>query len=174
MTYPGYHFSNGYERYGERREIVAGKTYSVKGPPVLCQHGLHASKRIIDALQYAPSDTKYVEFVELGGVVKMDTDKAVATKRTIIWMVDVERILHEFACWCAEGALKAERKAGREPDPRSWEAIKVKRRWLEGKATDKELAAARAAARAAAWAAQNRKLTTMVKALLGQAIQKGE
>ena len=61
--------------------------------------------------------------------------------------------LHEFACRCAEGEL---RKAG-VTDDRSWNAIRVKRLWIEGKATDTELAAARAAtaraatARAAAW-----------------------
>ena len=32
----GYHFHNGRERYGSQRKIEAGKTYRVKGPPVLC------------------------------------------------------------------------------------------------------------------------------------------
>ena len=59
------------------------------------------------------------------------------------------RTLHEFACRCAEGAL---RKAG-VTDDRSWNAIRVKRLWIEGKATDTELAAAWAAAEAAARAA---------------------
>ena len=63
-----------------------------------------------------------------------------------------DRILHEFACRCAEMD---------DPDPRSINAIAVKRRWIAGEATDEELAAAEAAAwaaartatRAAAWAA---------------------
>ena len=150
MTYTGYHFHNGRERYGSQRKIEAGKTYRVKGPPVLCEHGLHASARLIDALRYATPNTKYVSVVELGGTVVLDTDKAVATQRTVLKMADVAHTLHEFACWCAERALKAERKAGREPDKRSWEAIRVKRRWLKGEATNKELAAASAAAEAAA------------------------
>jgi hypothetical protein len=66
-------------------------------------------------------------------------------------------ILHEFACRCAEDALKLINK----PDPRSTEAIRVKRLWVKGEATDEELAAAwdaawaaaRAAACTAAWAA---------------------
>jgi hypothetical protein len=49
-----------------------------------------------------------------------------------------ERTLHEFAIWCAEDALK---RVG-NPDPRSLNALEVKRRWLDGKATDEELAAA--------------------------------
>jgi hypothetical protein len=62
-------------------------------------------------------------------------------------------ILHEFACRCAENALLKEREAGREPHADSWRAIEVKRLWLQGKASDQELAAARGAARDAAWAA---------------------
>jgi hypothetical protein len=64
-----------------------------------------------------------------------------------------EPILHEFACRCAENALSLINN----PDPRSVEAIRVKRAWLKGEATGGELAAARAAAWAAAesaaWAA---------------------
>lgn len=55
------------------------------------------------------------------------------------------RTLHEFALWCAEEAL-AKAEVG---DERCWNALKVKRLWLEGAATDNELAAARDAARAA-------------------------
>jgi hypothetical protein len=58
-------------------------------------------------------------------------------------------ILHEFACRCAEEALKLVDK----PDPRSIAAIETTRKWLRGEATDKEWAAARDAARDAAWAA---------------------
>ena len=62
-------------------------------------------------------------------------------------------ILHEFACRCAEDALSRIDN----PDPRSINAIVVKRRWIAGEATDEELAAAEAdawaAARTAAWAA---------------------
>lgn len=51
-------------------------------------------------------------------------------------------ILHEFACVCAEYALSFIET----PDPRSIKAIKVKRAWIRGEATDRELDAARAAA----------------------------
>ena len=60
-------------------------------------------------------------------------------------------ILHEFGCWCAERALSKTIN----PDPRSMEAVAVKRRWMRGEATDDELTAAWAAARAAARAAQD-------------------
>ena len=58
-------------------------------------------------------------------------------------------ILHEFACRYAEYALSFVDN----PDPRSIAAIEAKRKWLRGEITDKELAAARAAAWAAARAA---------------------
>ena len=60
-------------------------------------------------------------------------------------------ILHEFACRCAEDALSRIYN----PDPRSINAIVVKRRWIAGEATDEELAAARTAAWAAQAAAQD-------------------
>ncbi len=61
-----------------------------------------------------------------------------------------EHILHHFACDCAERALLREREAGREPDACSWEAIRIKRLWVEGKATEEKLDAACADARDAA------------------------
>ena len=72
-----------------------------------------------------------------------------------------DRVLFEFACWCAENALRGERCQGREPDERSWEAVRVRRKWLRGEATDEELfaawsaaeSAAESAARSAAWSA---------------------
>jgi hypothetical protein len=64
-----------------------------------------------------------------------------------------EKELHLLACRYAERALKREREAGREPDARSWEALRVKRQWVAGRATDEELKAAWAAAREAAWEA---------------------
>ena len=59
-------------------------------------------------------------------------------------------MLHEFACWVAAIEAHREREKGREPDPRSWEAVSTKWAWLKGKVTDEELAAAEVAARAVA------------------------
>jgi hypothetical protein len=64
-------------------------------------------------------------------------------------------LMRLFACACAERALTSEREAGRDPDPRSWEAVAVARRYARGMATDAELDDARDAALdavlAAAW-----------------------
>ena len=171
-------------RWGTKEKIHKGKVSRITGDLSLCNHGLHASKRAIDALAYAPGPI--VCKVELRGEILEGNDKACATERKVLAIADATKTLHEFACWCAEGALKAERKAGREPDKRSWNAIKVKRAWLKGKASNSELSAAWDAARDAAGAAagyaagaaagyaagdaaraaQSRKLTKMLNDLL--------
>lgn len=135
-------------RWGHHGVVKPGKLLKVAGPPILCERGLHASRRLIDALRYAPGPV--VCRVELSGEILEDSDKLVATERRVIWMADATHTLHSFACWCAENALAL---TSVKPDERSVAAIKTKRLWLQGKATDKELAAVRAAARAVAWAA---------------------
>ena len=127
------------------REVHVGETYVVPGPPVLCSHGLHACRRAVDALGYAPGPT--VCRVQLGGEIVEENDKAAATERTVLAMSDATRTLYEFAIWCAEGTL---RSVG-VTDVRCWHALEVKRRWLDGATTDDELAAARASAGDAAW-----------------------
>ena len=47
-----------------------------------------------------------------------------------------------YACDCAERALLREREAGREPDPASWSAVEVSRRFAVGEAAEEELAVA--------------------------------
>jgi hypothetical protein len=138
-------------RYGDGRVVEAGQTLAAEGDLELCENGMHASIRPLDALGYAPGPI--LCRVRLGGEIIHGGDKAVARTRTVLWMVDATRALHEFACWCAERALTV---AGVE-DRRCWRAIESKRAWLRGEISDDELDAARAAAgdaaRAAAWAA---------------------
>ena len=134
----------------ENGEIVeVGKTYKAEGDLKLCANGMHASVRAIDALDYAPGPI--ICRVELSGKIVDGGDKVCATSRKVLWMADATHTLHEFACWCAEQALLQEREAGREPDARSWAAVKAKRQWLQGEISDEELAAAWAAAWDAAW-----------------------
>jgi hypothetical protein len=133
--------------HGDGRVVRVGETLTVDGPPVLCQQGLHASVHALDALAYAPGPI--VCRVRLSGKIMEGKDKACATERTVLAMADVERDLRIYALGLALAALRAERAAGREPDPRSWAAIETTIAWMEGRAR----AAARDAARAAAWAA---------------------
>ena len=86
-------------RFGDNREVKLGQTITVDCEPELCYSGLHASKRLIDALDYAPGPI--LTKVTLGGTVIHGHDKSVATERTIIAIADVSYILREFARKCA-------------------------------------------------------------------------
>jgi hypothetical protein len=69
------------------------------GKLVMCKSGLHASKRLIDALRYAPGET--ICRVKVDGEILHDDDKLVASKRKILWRIDREQVLRAFARWCA-------------------------------------------------------------------------
>src|SRR3990172_7302602 len=122
-----WHFTDGM-KLRDDQPLVAGLTYTHEGPLVMCKSGYHGSERILDALRYAPGSM--LSRVELSGEWLRDSDKVVASRRRVLWVLDAERTLHEFGVWGAYGALLAEREAGREPDPRSWATVSAKRRWL--------------------------------------------
>ncbi len=146
MEWLGWHFLPGDRRlqFPPYTLVEPGQTLRVDPPLELCRWGLHASKRAVDALKYAPGGV--VEYVRLSGEIVEGDDKACATERTTLWMANATKTLHEFACWCAEKALTHAREKGREPDPRSWAAVEAKRQWLRGEIDDGELEAAQHAA----------------------------
>ena len=143
------------------------------GPLVMCHSGLHASRMAIDALSYAPG--ALVRRVVVSGEVVEGDDKLIGRKRRELWRVDATATLHEFACLCAEDALKVSKVT----DARCFAAIAAKRAWLRGEITDVDLDAAYAAAHdaanaahdaanaanAAAYDAQNKRLEKMLKEL---------
>ena len=138
--------------YGDGRLVEVGVTLECEGEPALCSNGMHGSVRLIDALYYASGPVVCRVKIE-GDVIEVE-DKLCGRRRTVLWMLDATRILHEFACRCAEDALALVE----QPDERSVAAIAAKRAWLRGEVTDEELdsawAASWAAARdAASWAA---------------------
>jgi hypothetical protein len=123
------------------------------GRIVICESGLHASRKIIDALRYAPGDT--VCRVEMRSVFEEQDDKLVAASRTILWRTDAKLVLREFARRCASDVLhlwdapEVVREYLRTGDP-SLRAVSEKAAW-EKAAWEKTAALAAAlAARAAA------------------------
>jgi len=109
----GWHFLRQDGRTGKRgRRVVPGTVMSCRRPLALCRNGLHASRRALDALQYAPGGM--VERVELIGQQLEDVDKACARSRRCLWMADATNVLHEFSCSVAEQLLTRER-GGRNP-----------------------------------------------------------
>jgi len=132
------------------RPLVDGEKLAHDGPLKMCESGLHASEKILDALQYAPGATCCR--VDVGGEMLRGTGKIVVRERTCLWHVDATDELRAFARWCALRVLHL------------WDAPDVVRQYLE--TGDESLraaagdaaraaagAAAGAAARAAAWAA---------------------
>ena len=120
--------------YDDGRKVAVGTKLTVDGSPILCEHGLHASIKAIDALGFAPGPVACL--VEVGGEILEDDDKIVGTERTVIAMDNAEEALRHFARLCSLDVVE------------SWECPKVVREWLE--TGDKDL---RSAARSAAWSA---------------------
>jgi hypothetical protein len=142
------------KHHGRRVRVKPGLVLRVKPPLVMCERGLHGSVRALDALDYANTEERLgVSRCRVWGTVIVRYEKVVAEYREVVKFADCDKVVHEFACTCAGDALALIAN----PDPRSIEAVRVKREWLAGRATDAELAvagaAAWAAAGAAAWAA---------------------
>jgi len=121
--------------HGDGRLIRPGTTVTVPGPPVLYARGLHASRRVMNALQLAPGPV-VCRVVVSGEIVKVEeVDTFVGTRRYVEWMLDATWLLHEFACWCAERALRR----AKVTDDVLWSAIAAKRAWLADEITDEQL-----------------------------------
>jgi hypothetical protein len=116
----------------------------------MCEVGMHASRRAIDALQYAPGPV--VCRVRLWGDVREDADRLVARHREVLWMADATRELHQFGVWCVRHTPLADGRTVWHvlSDLRSRRAVTMKESWLRGEATDSDLSAARSAAMSAA------------------------
>ena len=98
------------------------------------------SKRPLDALGCRRGCI--VGLCELRGDIQHFGDKSVARGYRVVSRADATEVLHRFAIWCAARALRR----GQVTDPRCWHALRVKSRWIVGRATDGELKDARDAA----------------------------
>ena len=122
----------------------------------LCESGYHActDKHLIEWVNVELWE------VELDGEIKSNDDKIVSQRMRFIRQLPwTDMDCHRLACWSVRQVWHL------LTDERSRTVIEVKERWIEGKATDEELDAARDAwaaraawdaswdARAAAWAA---------------------
>ena len=113
------------------------------GDVIPCKSGLHASIRLIDALEYAPGST-LCRVILRGDIQHHGNDKIVGRERQIVWRIDATAVLREFARKCALDVIHL------------WSAPDVVRKYLETgdeSLRDAARAAAWDAARAAAWAA---------------------
>src|SRR5215469_11320651 len=74
---------------------IDGEVLRYEGKLVMCRSGLHASRRVMDALLFAPGNT--ICRVECGGETFEQADKLVCSERTILWRIDGDKVLRAFA-----------------------------------------------------------------------------
>ena len=173
MTYYKILHENGQSHIGSGewslpKDDKPGAWRKVTGRLVMCQNGLHActAEQLIDFLDYGPECYE----IEYRREPKNDGSKVVGREARLVRGIEGynEKNLRLFACDCAERALKREREAGREPDKRSWNAIKVARSFERGKATSeaRDAAARDAAAAVGDAAARDAEKSWQTEALL--------
>ena len=151
--YLGWHFLREDRKlcYEDGREVKVGETLSVlddSKPLELCEYGMHASLRPLDALKYAPGGVCCR--VILSGDVVTGNDKMVGKCRTVLWMVDAEKILQRWALDCAKSVHHL------TDDLRVANCIELTEKYLngDGGVSEENLrTAARAACAAGAYAA---------------------
>ena len=136
------------------QRVEPGDILHVDPPLEICIWGLHASRRAIDALEYAPGAI-VCRVACWGEIQEEQDDKLCAEYREVLWLADCDHELHEFACVITSQLLDLFESQGERVHPMSRHAIDVKRLWIKGEATDKDLATARSsawdAARDVAW-----------------------
>jgi hypothetical protein len=85
-------------RFGDNRKIHLGETHTIEGKPIMRERGLHASKKILNVLDYAPGPVIYIvdvsaEIVENGIIC--------SKFRTYLkGDIDISHILCKFARMC--------------------------------------------------------------------------
>ena len=183
-----YYFSESNKklRYGDDRQIRKGRTHKVKGEPVMCEHGLHASKRALDALGYAPGS--YLWVVEMAGKIVEGDDKIVATERAYIDGFEASDLLREFARkqaliniekiykYCSKKDYDLIVKYLETGDPNIQDAAESAARsaaWsaAESAARSAAWSAARSAARSAAWSAAESDANTMLEKMINERLK---
>ena len=122
-------------RFGDGREVITGETLTVSSDRRLYDHGLYASKDILDALKYASGTT--LCRVEISGDIASESNKIVGSSRTCLWMINIDKILSEFACRCVERAFKCIKG-----DQRSIDAISTARAYIRGEISKEKVMSA--------------------------------
>ena len=163
-------------RWGSKEVVEVGKTYTAEGPLKMCENGMHGSRKLRDALYYAPG--AILCEVEIWGEVEEQDDKLVGRHRKVLSMFDATEVLRAFARKCAldvihlwdtpEVVIKYLKTGDEGLRNAAWNAARDATR---AAASDVASAAASAAASDAAWnaaraaasAKQKRRLVRMAR-----------
>lgn len=106
----------------------------------VCEAGLHASREILDALNYAPGST--ICRVRCGGEIVEQSDRLVCSRRKILWRIEADELLRDFARRRAWSVIT------------HWESPEIIVEFLRT-GDESKLSAAWSAVDAAAWSADN-------------------
>lgn len=123
---------------GEPLEL--GNVYSARGTTRLCDNGMHASGRLLDALKYANST--HACYVEIRGDLKVGDDKFCGRYRWVLGHGELDLVLHRLAVKAADMAISA---ADLKIDALT-DALEAKRGWIERRVSANRLAEAAARA----------------------------
>ena len=142
--------------------VKLGEWLQYEGDLILCQQGYHASRRLIDALNYAPGPIACR--VEVAGHIIKGDDKFVAQRRRVIVWCDATEVLRRFArpcaldvvhLWDAPDVVVQYLNTGDEPlRAAAWAAAGAAARDAAGAAARDAAGAAARSAWAAAWGAR--------------------
>ena len=133
-------------QHRDDREIVVGGSHSIKGTPILCVRGLHASKTLLQALNYAPGPVLYR--VDITRHIVEGADKFCGQRRKYLrGGYDISPVLRQFARDCAISVAHL------------WDVPEIVREYLvsgdetlRSAAESAAWASVRSAAESAAWA----------------------
>lgn len=105
----GWWFGGDFLPNGDGRAVTDGCVLRVDSPIVICSHGLHFGRSILDALGYAMGAT--VWRVEGWGEAVESEDKLACEHRRHLWRLDIDAVLRRFACREALRVLPADAPA---------------------------------------------------------------
>ena len=120
---------------------------------IICQVGLHASRRVYGALNFAAGSQ--LCRVRIWGAIAEEDDKIVGRHREVLAVKDVASELRLWGCWCVRNTPISGGKTIWDllTDERSRNAVEVAEKFARGEATSEQLSTAWAAAWDAAWVA---------------------
>ena len=129
----------GFKSYHGKKTWTPGKWHSCRGDLEMCVNGLHASKRIVDAMRYVPMEI--LAKVEVRGESIQGDDKSCHREMRIVkaWRWEKKDSV-AMAIYCAGLVIKNFEDA-HPGDKRPREAIEAARRWLKNPTEENRQAA---------------------------------